>query len=283
MKRQYHHLRGLLSIGNLWKHRFLSALREDLNKKITLTKKFLLVVLRYLKNRKKTLYVGFSGGKDSLVLLHILSKFKNNFNIIPFFIEISGNTHEKNIEYSKKILSTLDFRKYLWLRVPRDFFADIATWGFPSWKRRWCMSIYKRQTLIKAIGEFEAVAVGDRIFDSTRRKQLILKRGIVEINKYWMQITIHPIAHFSINDVMEYIRKNGLKLNPLYEEIGGSGNCVYCPFNTNPEYYRRLKERYPEWFNKILIAEKSQRKLKAAFYERNRPVRLLEVISKLST
>ena len=53
--------------------------------------------------------------------------------------------------------------------------------------------------------------------------------------------------------VMQYIRKNSLRLNPCYSRFGHSGNCMLCPklYGSKRklvEYLSRLEKADPRWY-----------------------------------
>jgi len=231
--------------------------------------------------------VGFSGGKESTALLTLMVKALRETEIFNrlriIYIEISGNTHEENIRYVYSIIRKLKISKsnFIHLRSNLDFYEALRKWGFPSFKRRWCMNIFKRKVLldyVNSLGKDIIVFIGDRFSDSKRRFNLLVKKGILEYNETWKQYTVHPIAHWTLNHVLSYLVLNNIELNPLYFKIGSSGNCVYCPFITDIGYYKRLRKFYPKWYKKILNVELSMVKKGGALYVANRVYRLYDIL-----
>lgn len=231
--------------------------------------------------------VGFSGGKESTALLTLMVKTLRETEILDrlriIYIEIPGNTHEENIRYVYSIIRRLKINgtNFVHLRSNLDFYETLKKWGFPSFKRRWCMNIFKRKVLldyVNSLGKDVIVFIGDRFSDSKRRFNLLSKKGTLEYNETWKQYTVHPIAHWTLSHVLSYLVLNNIELNPLYFKIGSSGNCVYCPFITDIDYYKRLRKFYPKWYKKILNVELSMVKKGGALYVANRVYRLYDIL-----
>lgn len=261
-----------------------SATRPRLDMAIQMTRKTLMDVVERFKEH--LFLLGFSGGKDSAVMLHLVINLFEELGVKDyrvFFIEVTGNTHEENIKYVYRFVEKLGIpkSKFVHLKHQYDFYELIMRWGFPTYKRRWCMTVFKRNVLLeytRSLDKPVVVFTGDRLTDSNRRKKLLGKRGIIEYNEYWKQYTVHPIAHWTINEIFNYMTEYSLELNPLYNVLGASGNCVYCPFITRAEYYKKLKEHYPKWYDKIVYAESNLKFQKGAFLIRGKVYTVNELV-----
>jgi len=236
----------------------------DLDSSIKLTLNILDDVRRLLKD--DILYVMFSGGKDSLVLLDLTLKIFPREQVKVIFIEVTGNTHEKNIEYVRKIIREyyeLPKYSFIHIRYKRDFYDTVVKWGWPGPRRKWCMNVFKRNILNKFFREKHIerpiALVGTKVKDSKRRLKRFLAKGIL-LDSYWWNYAIRPLAHFTTAQIREYIRYNNLPLCSLYHELGESGNCVYCPFIMKRSYYLSLYKLYPKWIYKIIETELKVRK-----------------------
>ena len=208
----------------------------------------------------------FSGGKDSLVLLDLTLKVIPKEQVKVIFIEVLGNTHERNTSYVYEIIKSyfeIPKENFIHLKHNKDFYNLVTKWGWPGPRRKWCMNVYKRMVLNRYFkdnySEKPVVLVGTKAKDSYRRLKKLRVNGIL-LDKLWWNYAIRPLVHFSTAHVYEYIKLNGLPMCPLYSELGGSGNCVYCPFNTKRSYYLKLYKLYPQWMYKIIKAELKVRK-----------------------
>jgi len=233
-------------------------------------------VLRSLREYLSEIHVMFSGGKDSLVVLHLASSIFDKVKCV--YIVVNGNTHEKNEEYVTSIAHDLGVTLVPLRRSNMEFYSQVVKWGWPGPRRKWCMTEFKRKPIEKYFrNESTPIAlVGTKRSDSGRRKLYVEKDGILYISK-WSTIVLRPIAHWSNEFVKRYIKEKRLPICGLYDELGESGNCVYCPFIVNKAYYRKLLEHYPCWIKKILLAEAQVKKGKPFILGR-RKVGLAEII-----
>ena len=201
-------------------------------------------------------YVLFSGGKDSLCVLDLVAKnLKSDFKVI--YIEVSGNTHPLCNEYVHYVVEDYYGLDLIHLRSDENFFELFKRYGYPSciwYHSRWCLNRLKDRTLEKFQKLKYAVTFsGMKIADSSNRNRYISEKfsnGIKKNKKpytFWGAISVLPIFQFSKNDVWMYIKRKGLSINPCYELINNSGNCVICPFDTF-DTMRKIKENAPLFF-----------------------------------
>ena len=199
-------------------------------------------------NFQLPVYAYFSGGKDSLAAL--LYAYDNDIDIRGvIYTEVTGNTHETNIEYAKDIVKQLGYR-LIYLKAARAFYNDLVNWGIPFYKTRWCMTHYKVRVWRKFHRNIPHIAlVGVKHSDSRVRK--IYFQDNLHLNKNISQEYMwSPILSWSTKQVYAYIKKNSVKLNPLYKIIYDSGNCMFCPFKS----IKQIKgvSNLPDWRLKII-------------------------------
>ncbi len=238
----------------------LDVADSDFDVKLEVSKESILEVKKLFKD----FYVMFSGGKDSLVVLDLIISLFGTENLYVVYIEIPGNTHELNIQYTYNVIKKykIPMEKFLHLKSEHDFYELVKKWGWPGPRRRWCMTTFKKQVINKHL-KGKLSVTGVKAFDSGWRKKWV-RAGALGVIPGWKTIYFKPIFHWNDNDVKEYINKyikvKGIDLNPLYNIIGGSANCVYCPYNSNPTYYIRLFINYPHWAQKLFEAQNKVRK-----------------------
>ncbi len=241
-------------------NRMFDVAEKDFETKLDVSRESILKVGEIFND----FYIMFSGGKDSLVVLDLIISTIGLENIYVVYIEIPGNTHELNIEYTYEIIDKYGIprKRFLHLKANYDFYELVGRWGWPGPRRRWCMTTFKKQVINKYLKDKLSVT-GVKAFDSGWRKKWI-GAGALGVIPGWRSIYFKPIFHWNNNDVKTYISKyikpKGIDLNPLYKILGGSANCVYCPYNANPDYYARLFVNYPHWARKLLEAERMVRK-----------------------
>jgi len=214
----------------------------------------------------------FSGGKDSLVVLDLIHRALGPGRYLVAYVEIPGNTHEENVEYAYRVAELYGLvpgETFLHLRHEyHEFYRLVERWGWPGPRRRWCMTTFKTSVTNKHLRDM-VTATGVKAGDSGWRNSW-KKAGVLGRIPGWKTIFFKPIFQWTTQDVLEYVAERRLPLNPLYNTLGGSANCVYCPYNADPEYYQRVKEYYPHWWRRLLEAEERVEKGKPFYQGRNR-------------
>ena len=251
------------------KYRFVvDEMINNKNYGLNYTIKLSLKILNDIKDilQDEVIYVMFSGGKDSLVLLDLVLKVFPAELVKVVFIEVTENTHEKNVKYVHKIINdyyNIPRGNFIHLRRDVGFYDLVTMYGWPGPRRRWCMTEYKKRVInsyFKKTHEHKPVVlVGTKAGDSSKRASKIKLDGIF-LNRDWGCYTVRPIIHFSTKQIYEYIRMNNIPICELYYELGESGNCIYCPFIQRRDYYLKLYKLYPEWIYKMIRTEIMVRK-----------------------
>ncbi|BFI74606.1 phosphoadenosine phosphosulfate reductase family protein [Sulfurisphaera ohwakuensis] len=202
----------------------------------------------------KEVYVMFSGGRDSLVALHLTHSiypektkalFINTGIATPGLLEyVNDVTREMGIPL------TVIGPKY-------DYFRLVEQKGFPALTRRWCKLYLKLEPLKDFVKD---------------KKDIILVTGVRK-DESWMKskasklyynerigaLSYAIIYDFTEQDVEEYIRSHGLKKNPLYDIYGKAYDC-WCSAYKSPADFAVLALKNPEFFQKFVEAEAKLRK-----------------------
>lgn len=204
-------------------------------------------------------YVGFSGGKDSQVLLDLVR------SVLPRYYAVHNITTvdpPDNIQFIRK------YYPYVFLRHPKETFLQlVARKGMPTINRRYCCQILK-----EGDSAGEVVLTGVRADESknrgnysetmvrSRRVEHSLNHGakpieqIMESNHRCIKgkdsVMVYPLLHWSDVDIWNYIEFYGLPVNPCYD-VSHRVGCMFCPFATRKElnYYEYT---YPQWKQNIL-------------------------------
>ncbi len=170
--------------------------------------------------------ISFSGGKDSLVVLDLLSSITKDFTAI--FID-TGLEHPKTREYVEKLVKDRGVRL---LTAPAgDAFEDnFPAFGPPAKDFRWCCKVCKLAPASKVIEEKfpqgTLTAEGNRRLESFSRAytELVHENPFVP-----GQTIVNPIRDWTALDIWLYIIWRELPYNSLYDEDIERVGCWMCP------------------------------------------------------
>lgn len=241
-----------------------------------------------LTMNKPLAIVSVSGGKDSTATA-VLAIDRMGLGNCHFVLADTGNEHPLTMEYALEYLPTAlgapvrvlkaDFTKDIARKreyaetvwptkgVPPDIvqralsvlhptgnpFLDLCLWKgrFPSRKAQFCTQHLKRipldNYLLDRMAEgFEVSSWrGIRRDESQNRKDALDRERVAE--GYWIE---HPIVDWTAQQVVDFVRSRGLKLNPLYSLGMKRVGCMPC-INCGKDELLEISKRFPEHVEKI--------------------------------
>lgn len=212
---------------------------------------------RKYKNKVDCFYVAFSGGKDSIVLLDLVSsalpegtflvlfgdtgmEFPDTYNLVDY---IEKNCKEKNIPF---------------YRASSDLPTETSwrLFGPPAKTLRWCCSVHKSAPQTLKLREITKnnhctgfAMVGVREFESvTRSKYKIFNYGKKQKGQY----ALHPILDWSSAEIWLFIYYKQLAINLAYKKGNSRVGCLCCPMSAegNRAWFRRIN--YPQGYGKYI-------------------------------
>ena len=204
-------------------------------------------------------FVGFSGGKDSQVLLDLVKragvKYKAHYNVTTI-------DPPENVRFIRQYYPEVHF-----IHPRQTFIKLIEKRGLPTAFHRFCCEELKEKT-----GAGNVVLTGVRADESTKRSkynEVAIKSNRVEhadrSKKHTIEeieqnehrcikgkdaIMIYPILNWTESEVWQYIADNHLPHNPCYE-IAGRVGCMFCPF-ANKRQIEFFEQKYPKYKNAIM-------------------------------
>jgi phosphoadenosine phosphosulfate reductase len=191
----------------------------------------------------ENLPVAFSGGKDSLVVLHIALEANPK---IPIIYNNTTVEFPESLEYVRQLQEKWSLNLHI-THCQKPFFRAVKDGGWATHENRWCCRPYKDQpaSLFLNSRGFEAEITGLTRTESIFRRSLSPFKTPKKEPKI---IRVNPIYDWNEWEVWRYIRENDLPYNPLYDMGYRRIGCWCCPLN-GPTHYKRLKKTHPKLFS----------------------------------
>ena len=209
-------------------------------------------------------FVGFSGGKDSVVVLDLVQRagvkhqaYYSATGIDPPELVKYINEHYPYV-IQKRPLLTRKRAHPDWEGV-RSFYGMIKHLGFPTRTQRWCCDVLKKDPT-KKVPLLHRI-MGLRAEESSMRA----KRGQISYFKKFKQWVYKPIFTWLEWEIWDYIESNKLPYCSLYDEGFDRLGCVVCPFICHgirgklkismerwPKHYASFEKAMLELFNNYL-------------------------------
>ena len=180
--------------------------------------------------------LGFSGGTDSLVLLHVaLPIIPKDFPII--FVN-TRHQFPETYQYINKIISKWGLTNYKEVKSEENKFEAMKErFGFKTPEfTEVCCGYHKIAPLKKAIQDqkLDAFIAGIRGVEHEERA----KESIFSPREDHFRV--HPLLFWTPEDVLDYVKEHGVETNPLYEEGYTSLGCTHCTEkNPDPDAHER--------------------------------------------
>jgi len=224
-------------------------------------------VIQEALSRSKRPCVAFSGGKNSLVVLHLVLQHKPDV-IVNF--NNTTNEYPETVKYVRWLAKEWNLNFYE-VKPKTTFWKVVKEHGFPklvtrTWERHRtpepkCCHLLKTQP----ISEFykrkhiDCYFTGISAFESRARKFRIAKVGLItEVTHvghssklHHSTISAYPVGLWTDLDIYRYIEENKLPLNPAYEKYGVERTgCMFCTNHIG--WQKRIARNHPRMYRKIL-------------------------------
>lgn len=210
---------------------------------------------KYEEYQKKDMgfVVAFSGGKDSQVILELVSrvipheKFKTVFTNtgmeLPCTLDLMKITENYygnkfpgfKLEQAKSDKSALDMWK---------------SYGPPSRMNRWCCSVLKTALFGRKMKELLNISSQPRlvVFEGVRSEESAKRATYNRVGegvKHVSLINCRPILKWNSTETYLYIYKSGIQINPAYTLGLTRVGCGVCPFASDWSEFV-IRKRYPQ-------------------------------------
>jgi len=149
--------------------------------------------------------VSVSGGKDSMVMLHILSAVKPNLHVFHWDHGPWLMPREIEEEILRNIRLTAP-KARLTVEQYRFGWSEKARYDWKPWYRAFFSTL---KTLTEELG-LKYHLLGVRMEESLRRRS----RGRVVEKRFWVEV--HPVYYFTWRDIWAYIFKHNVPVPRFY-------------------------------------------------------------------
>ena len=215
-------------------------------------------IRRTVEKTNARVVVGFSGGKDSLVVYLLVEKSLSKSP--PLFFMNTGLELPETVEYVKQFAKKRGV-EIIGQDAAERFWEAVDTFGPPARDFRWCCKVLKLGPAAKSISDFldgETLSfLGQRGLESFQRS---IEPRIT--SNPWVpgQTSANPIQKWNGLEVWLYIFKEEEDFNLLYSRGYHRMGCYLCPASplaeseslreTHPELHHRWTEKLHEWADK---------------------------------
>lgn len=184
-------------------------------------------------------FVGFSGGKDSQVMLDLFRRSGVKYHA---HYSVTTNDMPENVYFIRNEYPDVEF-----IHPKLNFFQLIEKKkSLPTALKRYCCAYLKEQS-----GK-GFVALGCRREESAKRAKyttLLFEKNRDTYDRDKMskdkRVRFYPILEWTEREIWQYIENNGIPVNPCYESSGRVG-CMFCPFAPKRNLIYNAK-RYPRY------------------------------------
>lgn len=205
-----------------------------------------------------SMFVSFSGGKDSTVVSHLVTTALSNPSIIHLFGDTTLEFPE-TIDYINRFKKTNRKTHLLTSKNnQQDFFELCKDFGPPSRMLRWCCTVFKTGFISKRVNSSfkDKTSVltfyGIRRNESKSRSNYDREDNSPKISK---QKVASPVIDWMDYDIWLYILTTGIDFNSAYRKGYSRVGCWCCPNNSRWSQFLSsvyMPEQYAK-FNSILI------------------------------
>ena len=199
-----------------------------------------------------SMFVSFSGGKDSTVVSSLVTTALSNPGIIHLF----GNTTlelPETIEYINRFKKNNRKTPVLTsMNEQQDFFELCKEFGPPSRMLRWCCTVFKTGFISKKINSSFRGKTNIRTFYGIRRNESKSRSNYQREDnspKISKQKVSSPIIDWRDYDIWLYILSTGIDFNDAYRKGFTRIGCWCCPNNS----------RWSQFLASIYMPEQSER------------------------
>ena len=197
--------------------------------------------------RCDAVYIGFSGGKDSVVLLDLCHK------VLPLDVPVVFSDTDMELPDTYRvwdeIQSRYEGRTFLKVSAKAPALENWHLFGPPSRAVRWCCAVHKSApALIELKHRICSTSVKAAAFLGVRSEESLSRSAYEDIGegvKTSSQANLMPILEWGAHELWLYLLENDLMVNPAYRYGLSRVGCIMCP-ESSERYAWFVDAVYPE-------------------------------------
>lgn len=198
--------------------------------------------------------VAFSGGKDSLVLLDLVSRqlSPDKFSVVFSNTGMELSTTLQSVERAKEHWPSLRFYEAKSHLNPTDSWEEF---GPPGRRMRWCCAVHKSVPTILLLRELTGnYNIKVVVFDGVRAEESAARADRDEISvgaKNINQVNCSPILRWGTAELFIYLLHHGILFNDAYRLGLFRVGCIVCPMSSS-WWDGIVNDVYPEEMHELL-------------------------------
>ncbi len=194
-----------------------------------------------LNNNIEMYVASFSGGKDSQVVLDLVTRVIPGEDLLVVYSD-TGYELPTSLDLYKTV-EKIYSKKYPTIKflLAKNHEKVLNYWdlmGSPSNVHRWCCGVMKTAPLYKLLKAVSNLGrqphvmsfIGTRAEESLRRSTY---QRVAKDAKHTNVLNVSPILEWNTTEVWLYLLFNRLPINSAYKKGLGRVGCVICPFGSD--------------------------------------------------